>query len=66
MSDPNFLTAVVDDGVLVWVMIGGSSTRQGGEELREVFDLVSEGARDNKGGAWGWDGVDGGLNDRQG
>ena len=40
------------------VMISGSGTRRGGEELREVFDLSSEGAWDNKGGTWGWDGVD--------
>ena len=56
MGDPNFLTAVVDDGVLVWVMVGGGSTRQGGEELREMFDLVSK-------GAWGWDGVNRSFND---
>ena len=66
MGDPNFLAAVVDDGVLVRVMIGGSGTRRGGEELWEVLDLVSEGARDNKGGTWGWDGVDGSLDDGRG
>ena len=44
MGDPNFLAVVVDDGVLVQVMIGGSGTWQGSEELGEVFDLVSEGA----------------------
>ena len=66
MGDPNFLAAVVDDGVLVRVMIGGGSTRQGGKELREVLDLVGEGTWDNEGGAWGWDGVDGSLDDGRG
>ena len=72
MGNPNFLAAVVDDGVLVRVMISGSGTRWGGEELREVFDLVSEGTWDNKGGtwgwggAWGWDGVDRSFDDRRG
>ena len=47
MGDPNFLAAIVDDGVLVQVMIGGSGTRRGGEELGEVFDLVGEGTWDN-------------------
>ena len=63
MGDPNFLAAVVDDGVLVRVMIGGGGTRRGGEELREVLDLVSERTGDNKGGAWGWDGLDRGFDD---
>ena len=58
MGDPNFLAVVVDDGVLVRVMIGGGGTRRGGEKLGEVFDLVSERTWDNKGGAWGRDGVD--------
>ena len=26
--------------------------------MGKVFDLISEGAWDNEGGAWGWDGVD--------
>ena len=47
-------------------MIGGSGTRRGGEELREVFNLVSEGARDNKSGAWGWDGVNRSFDDGRG
>ena len=34
--------------------------------MREVFDLVSKGTWDNKGGAWGWDGVDGSLDDGRG
>ena len=66
MGDPNFLAAIVDDGVLVRVMVGGGSTRRSGEELGEVLDLVSEGAWDNKGGTWGWDGVDGSLDDGRG
>ena len=66
MGDPNFLTAVVDDGVLVRVMIGGGSTRRGGKELREVFNLVSEGTWDNKGGTWGWDGVNRSFDDGRG
>ena len=57
---------VVDDGVLVRVMISGSDTRRGSEELGEVFDLVSEGARDNEGGAWGWDGVNWSFDDGRG
>ena len=66
MGDPNFLAAVVDDGVLVRVMIGGSSTRRGGEELGEVLDLVSKGTWDNEGRTWGRDGVDGSLDDGRG
>ena len=66
MGDPNFLAAVVDDGVLVRVMVGGCGTRRGGEVLGEVLDLVSEGTGDNEGRAWGWDGVDGGLDDGRG
>ena len=63
MGNPNFLAAIVNDSVLVWVMVSGSGTRWGSEELGKVFDLVSEGTRDNKGGAWGWDGVDRSFND---
>ena len=66
MGDPNFLAMVIDDGVLVRMMVSGGSTWWGSEELREVFDLVSEGTRDNEGGAWGWDGVDRSFNDRRG
>ena len=66
MGDPNFLATIVDDGVLMRVMIGGGSTRRGGEELGKVFDLVSEGAWDNEGGAWGWDGVDRSFDDGRG
>ena len=66
MGDPNFLTAIVDDGVLVRVMIGGGSTWRGGEELGKVLDLGSKGTWDNEGGAWGWDGVDGSLDDGRG
>ena len=66
MGNPNFLAAVVDDSVLVRVMIGGSGTRQGGEELGEVFDLVGEGTWDNEGGTWGWDGVDRSFDDGRG
>ena len=57
---------IVDDGVLMRVMIGGGSTRRGGEELGEVLDLVSKGMWDNEGGAWGWDGVDWSFDDGRG
>ena len=57
---------VVDDGVLVQVMISGGGTRWGGKELGEVFNLVSEGSWDNKGGTWGWDGLDWSFDDRRG
>ena len=66
MGDPNLFAAVVDDSVLVRVMIGGGSTRRGGKELGEVLDLVSKGTWDNEGGTWGWDGVDGSLDDGRG
>ena len=66
MGNPNFLAAVVDDGVLVQVMISGSGTRWGGKELGKMFDLVSEGTRDDEGGAWGWDGVDWSFDNRWG
>ena len=66
MGDPNLFAAIVNDGVLVRVMISGSGTQWGGEELREMFDLVSEGAWDNEGGAWGWDGVDWSFDDGRG
>ena len=66
MGDPNFLAAVVDDGVLVRVMVSGSGTRRGSEKLREMFNLVSEGSGNNEGGAWGWDGLDQSFDDRWG
>ena len=66
MGNPNFLATVVDDGVLVRVMISGSGTRRGGEELGEVFDLSSKGTWDNEGGAWGWDSVDRSFNNGRG
>ena len=31
--DPEFLAAVVDDGVLVWVAVDGKSTGRGGKEV---------------------------------
>ena len=34
--------------------------------MGEVLDLVSKGTWDNEGRAWGWDGVDGGLDDGRG
>ena len=48
------------------VMIGGSGTWRGGEELRETLDLVGEGTWDNEGGAWGWDGLDRSFDDGRG
>ena len=66
MRNPNFLATVVDNGVLVWVMIGGGGTRRGGEELRKVLDLVSKKTWDNEGGAWGWDGVNQSFDDGRG
>ena len=66
MGNPNFLATVIDDSVLVRVMVGSSGTRRGGEELREIFDLVSEGTWDNEGGAWGWDGLDRRFDNRRG
>ena len=47
-------------------MVSGGGTRRGGEELREMFDLVSEGTWDNKGWAWGRDGVNWSFDDRWG
>ena len=66
MGNPNLFAAIVNDSVLVRVMIGGSGTRRGGEELREMFDLVGEGTWDNAGGVRGWDGVDWSLDDGRG
>ena len=66
MRNPNLFSTIVNDGVLMQVMIGGSGTRWGGEELREMFDLVSKGAWDNVGGAWGWDGLDRSFDDGRG
>ena len=57
MGNPNIFTAIVNDSVLMQVMVSGSGTRRGSEELREVFDLFSEGAWDNEGRTWGWDSV---------
>ena len=57
---------IIDNGVLVQVMVSGSGTWRGGEELGEVFDLVSEGTWDNEGGAWRWDDVDQSFDDGQG
>ena len=47
-------------------MIGGSGTRRGSEELSKILDLVGEGTWDNKGGAWGWNGVDQSFDDGRG
>ena len=47
-------------------MIGGGGTRWGGEELGEMLNLVSEGTWDNKGGAWGWNGLDRSFDDGRG
>ena len=66
MGNPNFLATIVDDSVLMRVMIGGSSTQWGSEELGEVLDLVSKRTWDNKGGAWGWDGVNRSFDDGRG
>ena len=35
LGDPEFLTTVVDDGVLVWVVVDGEGTGGGGEEVGE-------------------------------
>ena len=35
LGDPKFLTAVVDDGVLVWVTVDGEGAGGGGEEIGE-------------------------------
>ena len=35
LGDPKFLTAVVDDGVLMWVAVDGEGTDWGGEEIGE-------------------------------
>ena len=35
LGDPKFLTAVIDDGVLVWVAVRGKGTGRSGEEVGE-------------------------------
>ena len=67
LGGPDLLAAFVDDGVLVWVMVGGG-TRRGGKEVWEKFGFWEDGERENAAGrsgrSWGWDDGDGGDNDR--
>ena len=63
----------VDDRVLVQVVVSGSGARRGGEEMGKGFKLVVKWVVDDGGDIFrsrgnrcrGWDGEDGGSNDRR-
>ena len=68
LGDPNFLSTFVDDHVLVWVVVGGS-TRWGGEEVGEElsFQEDREVKGVTRGSRWGrrWDNGNRGGNNRR-
>jgi hypothetical protein len=43
---PDFLTAFVDDGVLMWVVGNGSGARQGSEEVGEELGFQGDGEQE--------------------
>ena len=73
LQDPELFSMFVDDRVLVRVVVGGGGAGQGDEEMRKGFELVVEWVVDDGGNVfrsrgnrcWGWDGEDGGSNDRR-
>jgi hypothetical protein len=59
---PDFLTAFVDNGILVWVVGDSGGTRRGGEEVREELSFRGDRERKiGKDGSW-WGGRGNGGN----
>jgi hypothetical protein len=46
LGTPDFLTAFVDNGVLVWVVSDSSSAGWGGEEVGEEFSFQGDGEQE--------------------
>ena len=73
MRDPELFSTFVDDRVLVQVVVSGGGAGQGVEEVGKGFELMVEWVVDDGGnvfrsrgnGCRGWDGEDGGSNDRR-
>ena len=73
LQNPELFSTFVDDHVLVWVVISGGGAGRGDEEVGKGFELVVEWVVDDGGDVFrsrgnrcrGWDGEDGGSNDRR-
>ena len=73
MRDPELFSTFVDDRVLVWVVVSGGGAGRGSEEVGKGFELMVEWVVDDGSdvfqsrgnGCRGWDGEDGGSNDRR-
>ena len=73
LRDPELFSTFVDDHVLVQVVVSGGGAGRGGEEVGKSFELMVEWVVDDGGnvfrsggnGCRGWDGEDGGSNDRR-
>ena len=73
LRDPELFSTFVDNRVLVRVVVSGSGAGRGDEEVGKGLELVVEWVVDNGGdvfqswgnGCRGWDGEDGGSNDRR-
>ena len=64
--DPELFSTFVDDRVLVRVVVSGGGAGRSDEEVGKGFELVVEWVVDDRGnGCRGWDGEDGGSNDRR-
>ena len=73
LQDPELFSTFVGDCVLVRVVVSGGGAGRGGEEMGKGFELMVEWVVDDRGdvfrsggdGCRGWDGEDGGSNDRR-
>ena len=73
LRDPELFSTFVDDRVLVRVVVSGGGAGRGDEEVGKGFELMVEWVVDDRGnvfrswgnGCRGWDGEDGGSNDRR-
>ena len=73
LRNPELFSTFVDDRVLMRVVVSGGGAGRGDEEMGKGFELVVKWVVDDGGdvfrsggyGCWGWDGEDGGSNDRR-
>ena len=73
LRDPELFSSFVNNCVLVRVVVSSGGARWGGEEVGKGFELVVKWVVDDGGnvfrsrdnGCRGWDGEDGGSNDRR-
>ena len=73
LQNPELFSTFVDDCVLVRVVVSGGGAGRGNKEVGKGFELVVKWVVDDGGdvfrsggnGCWGWDGEDGGSNDRR-